>query len=277
MRRARPFLLIAFALACDSHQTAIVLEAHSELSPGAVDEVLFAVSGPGLAGGSRQAVAPLSGPEAREFPLTLVLLQDSGGAGGPFSVAIEGHKAGTLAARAVPTDGSSPVAFVDGQVVRRRFVLRAPDAPSAVEADAGAPAPPAPDAAPMMPEPPATTPGPACPPAVTCPKEGTCGCPAGCACQLTCAGEKCQIDCAGAGTTCQIDLGAAKSANIHCSDGASCVVRASGDADKRDAKIACSGATCLVACGGPGCQLMCAGSMSRVCEEEVRVCNRDCP
>jgi hypothetical protein len=277
MRRARPLLFLAVALACDAHQTAIMLEAQSELPAGALDEVVFAVSGPGLDGGSREVVAPLAGPEARAFPLTLVLVRDRSG-GGPFTVAIDGRKAGTVTARAVPADGASSVAFVDRQVVRHRFMLRGAGTPTAVAPDAGLPPAPAVDAAPMMPEPPPDpTPPDGCPSVVTCGKETVCRCPPGCACQLTCMDDKCQVECAGAGTSCEIELGPAMSGNIRCSNGATCDVRGAGEVEKRDLKVACSMATCLVACGQPGCQLMCPGSATRACEAGVSVCNRDCP
>lgn len=263
MRRAVALLGLLFG--CSSSSTALVFEAESELAPGALDEVAFRVTGPGLDGGSGEALAPLSGPEARAFPLTLVLVRDHSGAGGPFSVEVEGRRAGAVVARGVPAEGVTSFAFVDGLVMHHRFLLRAPDATTALPPDAGVPSP----ATPAMPDPPA------CPPPQSCGKETACRCPPGCACQFGCAAEKCQIDCAGAGTSCDIALGTVRGANVHCSEGASCVVRADGDGEKRDAKINCSGAACLVDCAG--CELMCPGDSAKACGEEARVCNRDCP
>jgi hypothetical protein len=258
-------------LACGSDQTALVLEAASELPAGTMDRVLFRVSGPGLDGGAQEAVAPLAGPEARRFPLTLVLVGAAAGAAGPFAVDIEGQRGGAAVAKAVPLDGPAEVAFVPGKVVRHHFVLRPIVVPEAT------------------PPPPQTTPaecGPGCVCAATCGKDQACRCA---------DDEKCAIDCSGPGTTCAVDLGNARSADVSCSSAAQCVVHA-GSVD-RDVHLRCANADCdvdcragdgcqlectdsarcLLRCGGEGCHLACKGGTARSCADGVAVCNRDCP
>jgi hypothetical protein len=287
MNRHRGLTLVALALSCDSNQTAIVLEAQSEMPPEALDQVVFRVSGPGLDGGTQEALAPLTGPAARHFPLTLVLVGSGAGSGGPFTVSIEGRKGGTAVAQGVPLD-AAPVAFVPGKVSRHRFVLRPLGG-----ADAGA--------GPMSVPPGARTMPPGCGPgcvcAQSCTKDHPCTCRMGCACQFTCAqNDRCDVDCGDPGTTCHVDVSNAKMANVRCASAALCVVR--GGAMKRDSRFTCSnaecevdctqdascqlactdGARCLLRCNdGESCKLDCPGGMVRDCQNNVRVCNRDCP
>jgi hypothetical protein len=286
--------LLSLAWSCESSQTALVLEALSELPADALDEVVFRVSGPGIDGGTREAVAPLVGPDARSFPLTLVLL-GSGAATGPFAVAIEGRKEGAVRAQGAAAD-PAPITFVPGKVSRRQFVLRGLAGPSAM------PPPPSPPpdagAQPMSMPPPDMPPGcgAGCVCAETCAGGRRCGCSMGCDCQFTCeGGAKCELECTGAGTTCRANLGGAKGADVKCSGGALCVV--DGAQVREEARLECKSADCELACGveaagckleckdGARCLLRCAGGdcklgcdgMTRECGENVRACNRDCP
>jgi hypothetical protein len=184
---------LAFAAlsACAPAQTAIILEANSDLPANAVDEVAFKVRRTDLADEGREALTPLTGPDARTFPLRLVLVSDRDSAA-RFSVSVEGRKAGAVTATGVPESDGGPIVFVPGQVVKHSFRLRPRSAGEAGTTSTGtAPGPdagaaPAPSAMPATPAtPPAPGPG------------GACGGPSGaCASGLTClAGRCCASDC----------------------------------------------------------------------------------
>jgi hypothetical protein len=302
--RGRTLVSALLLLSCGSDQTAIVIEAVSQLPAGALDEVVFRVNGPGFDGGSREANARLDGPGAKTFPLTLVLVQGESPSG-PFAVSIDGRKAGAAMAQGIAVDGASSLAFVPHTVVHHRFVLvplgspamlppgtatdgpppmsLPPDAGVAVEPDA---APVTPDAAPPPPS--------SCPTsAVLCGKD-RCTCALGCACNFGCGGDKCEVSCLGTGTTCQVDFTAAKMANVTCAAGATCVLQ-SGPG-KHDVKVMCSAASCDLTCPAEGCDLNCAAGSScllrcadescklqcppgllKMCPNGVQACNRDCP
>src|SRR3954467_9000165 len=104
---------------CGAQKTALVLEAVSYLPPGALDDVVFRVNGDGLPGGAREAVAPLTGPGAKNFPLQLALVADDETTGA-FAVTVQGRTAGQVTALGIPED-AAPIAFVPGEVVTRRF------------------------------------------------------------------------------------------------------------------------------------------------------------
>jgi hypothetical protein len=125
------------ATGCQSSgdQTAMMIE----VVPGAVDtqlldEVLFRVMGRGIEAGERTARAPLRGPDARSFPLSLAIRGTDHGAG-PLSVEVEARGEGVLRATA---SGGGPLPFEDGAVVRHRLVLRALDDEVPAGRDAGA-------------------------------------------------------------------------------------------------------------------------------------------
>lgn len=123
---------VSFSLllaACRGEQTAVVLEATSAMPAGALDDVVFQVSGDALDGGAREAVAALSGPGAKTFPLQLVLVSDDARTD-VLQVTVQGRKAGTVKARGIPEDGATPIAFVPGRVTVYRFVLRSVDDPA---------------------------------------------------------------------------------------------------------------------------------------------------
>jgi hypothetical protein len=259
--KAAPFLLAAaMALGCGTDRTAIVLEAVNEAQEP-IEQVVFRVSGPGLDGGAREAAAQVAGPEARSFPLTLVLVGSDSTIAGPFEVTIDGRRSGQVVAQAVRIGGESPVAFIPGQVVHYRFALRSGGSPSSTPPDVPDPMTPPATPPPMM-TPPATPPPMMQPPAVctatdTCSQDHHCTCTPGCACQFTCAPEHCVVRCDGAGTTCEVDATGTKMANVDCSGGAACLVR--GTAKKDDA------------------HLTCAGDKPQECGEAAQACNRPCP
>lgn len=244
-----PITAAALALACDSPRTAIVLEATNE-STEPLDEVIFRVSGPGLEGGAREAASPLSGPEARSFPLTLVLVADPGATAGPFDVALEGRRGGQPMARGVRTDGDAPVTFSPGQIVRYHFALRAASAP-----DSTMPPPTMPP--PTMPPPTMMPPPTACTASDTCSEAHHCLCATGCACRFACAPDHCVARCEGAGTSCEVEVAGSKMVNVDCAGGAACLVR--GAPAKGDIHFGC------------------AGSKPLDCGNEVLACNRSCP
>jgi hypothetical protein len=236
------------ALGCGDDRTAIVLEAMNESSEP-LDEVVFRVSGPGL-DDAREATAPVSGPDARSFPLTLVLVDSSDGMSGPYQVAIEGRHQGQAVAQAVRTDGKTPVAFSPGKVVHYRFALR----PLASTASTPPPTMPPPEMPPPMPSPDAG----ACAMADTCTHDHPCACPAGCACRFTCsAGDHCMVRCEGAGATCEVDVMGAEMASVDCAGGAACLVR--GSVEKKEVHLGCMGGKPLE------------------CGNDTQVCNRLCP
>jgi hypothetical protein len=141
------FLLVG----CSSDETALVLEVERGTRASNPDEVIFRVHRTDIASDPREAVAPLTGPAAKTFPLQLVLVAD-GGSTATFEVGIEGRQGGVVVATGVPAQASSRIAFVAGQVVTHRFMLNAlgPStetdaspppmtvAPSSSPADAGA-------------------------------------------------------------------------------------------------------------------------------------------
>jgi hypothetical protein len=172
---ALPVVLAGVACSDRSDQTAIVLEVVDGTgATGLMDEVVFRVTGPGILGGTREARAPLQGPDARTFPLSLALIQGANGVG-PFAVVVEGRRAGEVRARAA---SDQPIAFVPRQVVRRRFELvrvmavdaspGQPDGGSPPSGDAAAPDAPALDApapdAPALDAPAPDAPAPVIPP-----------------------------------------------------------------------------------------------------------------
>jgi hypothetical protein len=257
-------LVFGLALACATEQTAIVLEAVNE-TEAPLEEVVFRVSGPGLDGGARETSAPVTGPEARRFPLTLVLLGSSGTMAGPYQVTIEGRRAGQVVAQAVRLDGESPVVFSPGKVVHYRFALRSPATPEATPPVMPPPVTMPPAMPPPMTMPPAMTPpmmpppadAGACTAADTCSGDHHCGCAPGCSCQFRCGPEHCVARCEGAGTTCDVDVTGAKMANVDCAGGAACLVR--GAVEKGEVHLGCAGAKPLE------------------CGNDVQVCNRSCP
>jgi hypothetical protein len=203
-----------------------------------MEVVVFHVSGPGLDGGAREATAPVSGPGARSFPLTLVLVGPDSTMAGPYQVAIEGRRAGQAVAEAVRTDGQAPVAFSPGKVMRYRYALRALGGSQAMPQ-------------PTMPPDAGTCTGPA-----TCAGNQRCACAAGCACSLSCGPDHCMARCDGAGTTCEVDVSGAHMANVQCAGGAACLIR--GIVDKGKVHLDCAG-------------------QSQDCGDDVLVCNRSCP
>jgi hypothetical protein len=262
-RRSLSGLLVAaaaLALACEPDRTAIVLEAVNE-APEPIEEVVFRVSGPGLDGGSQEAAAAVSGPDARSFPLTLVLLGASHTMAGPYQVSIEGRRSGQAVAQAVRTDGQAPVVFSPGKVMHYRFALRASAAPQSTPPPMTTPTP-TPMPPPMTPPP--QMPPPSMPPTAepctvtdTCAGDHHCACAAGCACQFTCGPDHCVARCDGAGTSCEIDVAGTKMANVDCAGGAACLLR--GALEKGDVHLGCAGAKPLD------------------CGNDVQVCNRSCP
>jgi len=247
-------LAAALALACDSDRTAIVLEAVNQTSDP-LEEVVFQVSGPGLSGGAQEASASVSGPQARPFPLTLVLLGASDSDAGPYQVKIVGRRKGHAVAQAVRIDGASPVAFSPGKVLHYRFGLR-PLASTDTMPPTETPPPMEPP--PVMPPPvmPPPDAGPCAVVAQMCDEKNVCECPPGCACQFTCGTDHCMVRCHGGGTTCDIDVSGANKASIECA-GAACLVR--GAVRKGDV------------------ELKCPGGMPLECGNETQVCNRICP
>jgi hypothetical protein len=246
-------LAAALALGCGTDRTAIVLEAMNESSEP-LDDVVFRVSGPGLDNGAREATAPVSGPDARSFPLTLVLVDSSASMSGPYQVTIEGRHAGQSVAQAVRTDGTTPVAFSPGKVVHFRFALR-PLASTASTPPPTMPPPemPPPEMPPPMPPPDAG----ACAMSDTCTQEHPCVCAAGCACRFTCGPDHCKVRCEGAGTSCEVEATGAHMADVDCAGGAACVVRGSGE--KKELHFGCPGGKPLE------------------CGDDTQVCNRLCP
>jgi hypothetical protein len=187
--------------ACSSSETAIVLEVRDGGVAG-IDDVRFAVRRVDVAEPARETVAPLSGPNAKRFPLTLVLVADGPGST-VFEVTIEGRQAGAVVAAGIPASGSSRVHFVNGQVVTHRFMLQPLVAPT--NTDAGAPTEPPPasgadagvQVADAAPAPPPTTPPPTTPPPTTPPPGGpgqACGAgAAACAGGLVCIAGRCCV------------------------------------------------------------------------------------
>ena len=221
-RRRWLAVLATIALeACPSGETAIVLEVQAGPTSGGLDEVLFRVRRVDVPEAEREAVAPLTGPEGKRFPLTLVLVADGPGVA-TFDVAIEGRHAGVVVAMGVPVSGTTRVEFVRGQVVTHRFVLN-PLAPDAPKPDAGP--------ATVTETPPASGPDGGAPiadagvegPPVVRPLAGpgeACGGQSACAAGLVCLGGRCcQSTCA---DVCLAGTCSATGACVPVQDGAPC-------------------------------------------------------
>jgi hypothetical protein len=288
----------ALASGCQGEATVIVLEAVVEdAPPEPFEEVRFLVSGPGLEAGGRVAVAPLTGPEARTFPLRLVLEPEAPGAG-PFEVSVTGWRQGV--ARATAAGDGAAVAFVAGQVVRRRFVFGARTPAPPADGGAGAapvappmaapppgpvesppmPAPPAPPPMPAqpLPEPPAMPPtseppppsprdappgpDPATPGMCTvtdrvCPDKGACACPGGCRCGLRCARNQSCDVNCEDGARCDVNAAGVSNGKVTCKPGSVCVVDAR-DPETSNVTVTCRKASCEVDCrGASNCKLDC--------------------
>jgi hypothetical protein len=244
VRGGRSFIAVLAALtvaACSSRETAIVLE----VSQGAVaplEEVRFAIQRVDVAEPVREALVPLSGENAKRFPVRLVLVNDAPG-GAAFEVAIEGRQAGVVVANGIPAGGSSHVEFVNGQVVTQRFVLEPlggpanPDAgpATASETPAGSPADAGVqpfDAAPQGPAPgPPATPPPPAGPGQACGGEA-----ARCAGDLVCVAGRCCV------TSCQ-DVCLAGT----CSTSGTCVALQNGTPCHGNSKMTCQDGRCVKA------------------------------
>ena len=86
-------------------------------------------------------------------------------------------------------------------------------------------------------------------------------------CNLTCSGPECrgELWCGEASVPC----------SATCRDGAKCALACR---DGQPCSLACeSGASCLLHCEGAGCDLQCQTGSTRRCDDNVVVCNRECP
>jgi hypothetical protein len=131
----------------------------------------------------------------------------------------------------------------------------------------------------------------------SCPDTATeCACTNSCPCQITCADADCVAACY-RGTACHIEASGSRSFTTRCQHGAICTVVAresetvdfhcmSGDSscdiDCRDTTTCLgdctAGATCLLRCSEGGvCDFNRCDGIRTACDDDLVVCNRDCP